>query len=236
MCKDIFLRGNVLRHVPVHIQVIGGQIGEDSDMRTLLPHGQQLEGAELQHRDVLVAHLPRLRQQRMADIAAQVDGPPRPAQKLGDDGSGRGLAVAAGDADNGTRADPEEHLHLRGDLAAVSGSLQQLRHVGPHTGSAEDDILPQALQVVRSQVQADAHGLQVVAVLPQVLPALFVAGRDGHAGSGQRLDQRPVGHADADDRHRLLVDGIQIFGKSHMIAPFTDQWSRFRGTAYAYIK
>ena len=86
----------------------------------------------------------------MADVAAHMDGVARLFQKLGDDGSGGGLSVAAGDGDDGAGAHPEERLHLGGQLTASGHSLGKLGHIGPQARRAEDDILIQPLQIVRS--------------------------------------------------------------------------------------
>ena len=48
MGKNILLGRHILRHVPVHIQMVGRQIGDDRNVRTLR-HGHQLEAGQLQH-------------------------------------------------------------------------------------------------------------------------------------------------------------------------------------------
>ena len=183
-------------------------------------HGHQLEAAQLQHGDVPGFHLPGLRQQRVADVAAQMDGSARSLQQLGDDGGGRRLAVAAGDGDLRAGADVEKDFHLGGQNAPPLHGGGQLRQVGTHAGGAEDNVLRQVLQIVRSQAQPGTLGLQLVPDGPQGRPVLLVAGGDRHAPAQQQLDERPVGDADADDGHSLVLQRCQIFLEFHGIAPY----------------
>ena len=209
VAEDILLGGHVLRHVLVNVQMVGRQIGQNGDMGTAR-HGHQLEAGQLQHRVIGGLHLPRLTQQRMADVAAHMDGAPRLLQKLRDDGSGRGLSVAAGHGDDGTGADLKEHLHLGGQHTAASHSLCQLGHIGPQTRRAENDILIQFLQIVRAKLQMCAALLQLTGQLAQLLPRPLVAGGHGDALTQQQADQRRIADTDAHHRHVLSVDGIQI--------------------------
>ena len=126
MCKDICLCSNILCIVLMDVQMIGREVGHHGDVGAL-GHGHELEGAQLQHRHVPRGDGARLRQQRMADVAPQVHRPPRPLQKLGDDGGGGGLAVAARDSDHRAGTHLEKRLHLRGQLAAPGHGRRQPR-------------------------------------------------------------------------------------------------------------
>ena len=149
VAEDVLLGGHILRHVLMHVQMIGGQIGHHGDVGAVR-HGHQLEAGQLQHRVVGGAHAPGLAQQGMADVAAHMDGIARLLQQLSDDGGSGGLSVAAGDGDDGAGAHPEEHLHLGGQFTALSHGLCQLGHIGPQARRAEDNVLIQPLQIVRA--------------------------------------------------------------------------------------
>ena len=71
--ENIFLGGHVLRHILMHIQMVGRQIGDDSDMGAAC-HGHQLKAGQFQHGIVIGLHLPRLAKQRLTDVAAHVNG------------------------------------------------------------------------------------------------------------------------------------------------------------------
>ena len=175
MGQQVGLGGNVFFHVCMDIQVVGGQVGHNGDMGAPV-HGQQLEGAQLHHRPVRGADAVRLAEEWVTDVAPQVDRMPRRLQEAGDDGGGSGLSIAASDAQDGTGADLEENLHLRGEDAAPGPGL--LQEAGMQAGGAEDHVVVQSLQVVRTQAQLAARGLQLIPQRAQGLPVLFIA--SGH--------------------------------------------------------
>lgn len=125
------------------------------------------------------------------------------ALKLGNDARGGGLAVAAGHAENGTRTDGEERLHLARDDRAVRLRLQQLRHVGTHPGRAEDNVRVQIAQITLAEVQHRAERLVVRRRAAERRALLPVAGDDLHTVPRQQLHERTVAHAEADDRGGL---------------------------------
>ena len=151
----------------------------------------------------------------MADVAAQMDGLSRPLQKFRDDGGGGRLAVAASDSDLRARTNLKKDLHLACQDAAPLHSGGELGQVGPHTGRPENDVLGQAVQIALPQPQAAAVGLQLFGHDAQSLPVFLIAGGDTDAPAQQQLDQRLIGNTDADDRHGLVPQGIQIFLKVH---------------------
>ena len=161
----------------------------------------------------------RVAQQRVADVAPQVNGAPGGLQQLCDDGGGRRLAVGAGDGDLGTGADLKKDLHLAGEPAPALHRRRQLRHVGPQAGGAEDDVLRQVFQVVLPQLEAAAVLLQFAAQGPQGLPGFLVTGGDLDAAVQQQPDQGLVADTDADDGHGLATQGRKIFLKFHGNAP-----------------
>lgn len=125
------------------------------------------------------------------------------------------LAVAAGHAENGTRTDGEERLHLARDDRAVRLRLQQLRHVGPHPGRAEDDVRVQIAQITLAEVQHRAERFVVRRRAAERRALLPVAGDDLHTVPRQQLHERTVAHAEADDRGGLSLHALQIFVQRH---------------------
>ena len=211
---NIFLGRDVLRHVAVHVQMVRGEVRQHRDLRRVR-HIHQLERGKLQHRKVVRRHLLRVREQRTADVAAEPHAPSLGLEKLGNNARGGGLAVAAGHADDRTRTDGEERLHLARDDRAVRLRLQQLRHVGPHPGRAEDDVRVQIAQITLAEVQHRAERLIVRRRAAERRALLPVAGDDLHTVPRQQLHERTVAHAEADDRGGLSLHALQIFVQRH---------------------
>ena len=69
----VFLRRDVLRHVLVHVQMIGRKIRHDRNIRRLR-HAHELERRELYDGNVARVHFLRPRQKRRSDVAAEPDG------------------------------------------------------------------------------------------------------------------------------------------------------------------
>lgn len=63
--KHMSLGLHILRHVLVHIQMVGSQIGHYGNVAAVV-HVHELEGAELHHRPVRGGHAPHLRQKGLA--------------------------------------------------------------------------------------------------------------------------------------------------------------------------
>ena len=207
--EDILLGLDVLLIALVDVQVVGGEIRHHGDGGAPL-HGHQLEGGELQHGVVLRPHSRRVAEQRVTDVAPQPDGLALRLQKLGNDGGGGGLAVAAGDGDHMAGTDLEEGLHLRGQDASSGHGGGDLRYVRPEAGGPEDDVLRQVLEVVLPQAETAAHGGQFIRQRPQRLPALPVPGGHRHMAAQQQFDEGPVADADADDCGSLALQPLEI--------------------------
>ena len=105
LCVDIILIVLVL------IQVVGGNVGDDGHIG-LAVHAVELEGAELQHSDIVCHGLRNLTQPRVADVAAQMHPVPGGLQQLGNNRRCRGLSVAACHRNGLAGAEGKEHLHL----------------------------------------------------------------------------------------------------------------------------
>ena len=77
-----------------------------------------------------------------------------------------------------------------GDDRAVRLRLQQLRHVGPHPGRAEDDVRVQIAQITLAEVQHRAERLVVRGGAAERRALLPVAGDDLHTVPRQQLHER----------------------------------------------
>ena len=71
--EDVLLGQGILLHGLVDVQVVGRQVGEDGNVRAGR-EGHELEGGQLQHRNIVWRHCSSLREQGLADIPPQMDG------------------------------------------------------------------------------------------------------------------------------------------------------------------
>ena len=69
----VFLRRDVLRHILVHVQMIGRKIRHDRNIRRLR-HAHELERRELHDGNIARVHFLRPRQKRRSNVAAEPDG------------------------------------------------------------------------------------------------------------------------------------------------------------------
>ena len=81
MGENILFGLGVLLHGLMDIQMVGRKIGKHRNIRAGLER-HKLERRQLQYRHVLWGHLPCFRQQRFANVAAQVDSIPSVFQHL----------------------------------------------------------------------------------------------------------------------------------------------------------
>ena len=200
--------------------MVGGQVGDHGDVRAGV-HGHQLEGGQLQHRQVVRLDGLDVRQEGTADVAAQMDVIACRFQELGDDGGGGGLAIGAGHGDGLAGADVEEHFHLRGDDCSVGLGLRKGGDVRPDAGGTEDDILSQVVQVACPHVQGGAQRLQLQeqGLIVVGFSFAFIARCDSDSFFQKQLDQRDIAHADADHGHLLAAQGRQVRFKGHRSVP-----------------
>ena len=154
--QDVPLGVDVLGHILVVIQMVGGHIGNHSHIGALV-HTDQLEAGQLHNRLIFGLHLTQNGQQRAADVAAQMHGAARRLKHGGNQAGGGGFAVAAGHGDLFAGAVLEEQLHLAAQLGAVLMGLLQGRGVELKAGGSHDDVLPlKTVHVVLAQAQANA--------------------------------------------------------------------------------
>ena len=137
----------VLVHVLVNVEVVWREVGHDRDVGTLA-HGDQLEGAQLHDAHIIGRDSLDLRQEGLADIAADMDGITVGSEHFGDNGGGRCLAVGAGHRVDLARTDIEEDLHLGADGHAFLTQGVELVTPKRHTGGAQRDIDIDIVKVV----------------------------------------------------------------------------------------
>ena len=212
--ENILLGGHIFLHALVNVQMVGCDVGDHSDLRAG-GHTHKLERGQFQHRHIFRLHVKRLCQQRMADIAAQMDGIARLFHQLGDDGRGRSLAVAAGHCDLLAGADIKKHFHLAGHFRPPSNRRFKGRHIRTDTRRAEDQVGVDAVHVALAQMQFDPQRFQLFSGLTQSLPGIFVTGGDGNAVGAQHLNERNIAHADAEYIYFFIADRIQILLNRH---------------------
>ena len=209
---DVLLGLDVLGHVLVDIQVVGGEIGDDGPLGTAL-HVHELEGAQLHHGEVLLLHFGQEAQQRRADVAAQPDLLALGLQKLGDQGGGGGFAVGAGDGDGMALAQLEEDLHLGSDLRALGPQALDGGVAGVHAGGAEDHIGLDAVEVRVAQAQNAAVFLQLQDLVLQLFAGSAVTAGDIAAELEQQPDQGAVTDAQTQHGDSLAPQGLKIMVK-----------------------
>ena len=214
----------VILEIFMLIQMIGRKVGDHRHIRAAA-HTVQLERTQLQHGHIPLLDLPRLAQQRVADVSAQMHVITGSFQQLGNDGGGSGLAIAAGDGDDGAGTEGHEHLHLAGHKAAPGFGRFQVRVKGHKPRRAKNDVLIQTFQIVRAQLQLCTHGFQLPAFLAHFLHAALIAGCQMAALIQKQLDQRLIADADADHCDAFFLDAFNILVQSHRIASQTNHCS-----------
>ena len=100
--EDGALGVDIILIVLVLVKMVRGDVCDDGNVRAAA-HAVQLEAAQLQHGEIIRMNVRRFAQERMADIAAEMDALSLLFQQLRDDGRRRGLAVAAGHGDDFAR-------------------------------------------------------------------------------------------------------------------------------------
>ena len=211
--QDVALGINVLLHVLVVVQMVGGNIGHHGNVGAGM-HADELETGKLHHSHILGSHLRQHGQQSCADVAAQMHLAACGLVELGDQGGGGGLAVGAGHGYDLAGAEVEKQLHLTGDHGACGhGILQGLFKVAHKARGAHDDILTlEAIQIVFAQAQVDAQLLDGGSVIAKVLHALFLVAQ-GHMGTQlhKLLDQGLVADTGTNEGHFFAFDEFNQF-------------------------
>ena len=79
-----------------------------------------------------------------------------------------------------------------------------MRVKGHQTGSSENDVLIQMIQVVLTEAERCSHCSELFALLPHLLHGPFIAGRHVTAVIQKQLDKRLIAHADTDDCYAFV--------------------------------
>ena len=104
--QKVGLGGNILGHVGVPVEVVGGDVGQrPTGHARSLAHGHELEAGQLHHGEILGGHVLRKGKKGCTDVAPSVDLPRAPPlagllQNEGGHGGGGGLSVGAGNGDH----------------------------------------------------------------------------------------------------------------------------------------
>ena len=192
-------------------------IRDDGDVRAAL-HRVQLEGAELQHSEIVRLYLRYLAQQRVADVAAEMDGVTRVLQKLGYNGGCGGLAVAAGYGDRAAWAQREEHLHLRGNNASARLGIFKMLVKRHETGRAEYNIMVKPVKVLFPQLELCAHVDKLQTLHAHIGEGALVADSHVAAAAQQKPDERGVAHAHADNGDAFSFQALYVIIQCQGIA------------------
>ena len=208
MAVNVPLGVHIFRHILMHIQMVGGQVGDNGDVGAAR-EVHELEGAELHHGEILRLHLLRQGQQGRADVAPQPDPASGLPEQLRDQRGGSRLAVGAGHGDDRAGAHPEKRLHLRGDLRAGLLQRRKLRPGRMQAGGAENNIALQPLQIIRPHLQAAATGLQGQDLGLQLFIGRGVAAGDVAAGLEQHAHQGPVADPQAEHQDLFARQGLE---------------------------
>ena len=215
--QDVPLGVNVLLHVLMVVQMVGGHIGDDRHLGADA-HADQLEARQLDNGDRLGGHIRQLGQQCSADVAAQKHLAAGSLKHLGDQRCGRGLAVRAGHGHDLAGAKLKEKLDLAGDLCAgLQGSLQ-LGLVIFVARCAHNNILPgKAVSIMLAQTQADMQAAQRVRIRAKILKGLFlIAERDLRAQLHKLFDAALVADTRTDKGNLFALNKIlQLFDRQH---------------------
>ena len=130
---------DILVHILVPVKVIRRKVCDNGDIRALA-HRDKLEARKLDNSEVILIHALNLRQERLADIAAEVDGLSLRLQQLGNNCRCRRFSVGTGHGDHLTRAQVKENLHRGSQHLAVFSELDKLGLIGLGPGAAENNI------------------------------------------------------------------------------------------------
>ena len=155
--------------------MVGRHIGDDRDMRALR-HAGELEAGQLHYHDMVRLHLFDLRQQRAADVAAEMHRFAGRFQQPGDDGGGGGFAVRPGHAIDRRRAQRKKQFHFGRNGNPPLPRALKFRQIRFHAGGAQNHIhIVKMRQIPFTQRQLHTGGFQLVRRLPQLCAVAPVA-------------------------------------------------------------
>ena len=194
---------NVILKVPVLIKMVRRQVRYHRNVRSAF-HAVQLEGAELQHGDVVRVDIRCFAEERVADVPAEVDSVPRGLEEFRYDRRGRSLAVAAGYGYSSARAQRHEHLHLGGHDSAARFCFFKVLVKRHEPGRSEYNVLIEMLKIILTETKLRAHSLELLALFAHFLHGTFIAGGHMAAVLQQQLNKRLIADAYAYDRDPFI--------------------------------
>jgi len=213
--ENLLLGGLIVLIARMNVQMVRRNVGNDRNIRPAV-HAVELEGAELEHRPVCARHFRRFVKQRRADVAAEKYAVSLRLQELGNNGGSRRLSVRAGHGDDAARADGKERLHFRRKKRSARFGRGELRRKGVKPRRAENHVLGDTGKVPIAQHKTTARRFQRCGlVLAESLARAFIAHRDGIPRIEQKPQQRPIAHAETDDRNAFSAQRLYIRVECH---------------------
>ena len=169
--------------------------------------GFQLEARNFEHRPAILAGFVDQRDDRHADIAADLHAEVRGCENLSAEAGGGGLAVRAGDG---------ERLAFRKRAASSSSPiigqaeiayLHQLRRIERNAGADDDQVLAaKSQQAVAASLDHDALVEQRGNVLRQRVGAAHVRNRHLRALAPEKERRGKAGLAQSDDQYLFAFE------------------------------
>ena len=188
--------------------MVGGDVRYHRHLRAPF-HLHEHEAGQLHHHNVLRTDLLNFRQERPADVAAEVHGIPRRLQQPRDNAGSRGLAVRPGYGVDRRGTELEQQLHLGGDPDALTACLLQSRQGGIHPRRPQDQIHPQIVEVSLSQPQLGSGLFQLVGHRPDRGTVPPVAGHHPHTMLQELMHHRDMGPAQPANRYFSSLQRIK---------------------------
>ena len=196
--ENLRLGGNILFHIGVPVQMVGGDIGDHGRVRGAVCR-HQLKAGQFHHGHVAFTHLLNPVQHGLADVAAQEHVVPHRlkgfTQNFGDQGGGGGFAVASRDADDGAGAILKEQFHLRGDRGTRFFCFQQSGEVRSEAGGAEHVILTDVFKIGLAADQGYPQFPQLFRILTQIRLGFFIPGAHSRSFGNKITRQGHIGNA-----------------------------------------
>ena len=211
--QDVALGVDVLLHILVMIQMVGGDVGHNGNVGAGM-HADELEAGKLHHSHILGGHLGQHGQQSCADVAAQMHLAAGRFVELGDQGRGGSLSVGAGHSHDLAGAEIKEQFHLAGHHCACGhGILQGLFKVAHKARCAHDDVLTlEAVQIVLAQAQVNAQLPDGGGIIAKILYALLLVTQGDVCSQLHELpDERLMADACADEGNFFALDELGQF-------------------------
>ena len=135
------LGGGVVGHGLVAVEMVGLDVGDNGDLggEHELAEIIELEGGYFEDDVVGGGDATPFGEEGMADVAAEPGDAAGGFEDVGDEGGGGGLAVGAGDGEDGSGTELEEDVHLGGDGDAGGAGSGELGTIAGDGGGGNDE-------------------------------------------------------------------------------------------------